>query len=326
MRVMDSNKITSLALVVAALVAAGGALAQGYPTKPIRLVTPYSPGGAGDWVARASTDRVATALGQQFVIEPKPGAGGNIAAESVVRAPADGYTLLFATPLLTINASLYKKLSFDPARDLIPVAMVASGPYVLYATGSLPVKNAGELVALAKQKPGEINYASLGIGTGPHLGGVLLGLMGGAEFTHVPYKGFGQALPDLASGQVHFSLNGIGAADAFLKDGRVKILGFTGLTRMKEYPDIPTVSETVPGYEVLGWYGFAAPAGTPQAIVERLNAEVVKVSGSPDFSSQLEKRGLIPQTYNLAQMREFFARDAERWARAVKASGAKIDE
>jgi len=310
----------------ATLVAASGALAQGYPTKPIRLITPYSPGGAGDWVARASTDRVSAALGQPFVIEPKPGAGGNIAAESVVRAPADGYTLLFATPLLTINASLYKKLSFDPARDLIPVAMVANGPYVLYATGSLPVKTGGELVALAKQKPGAINYASLGIGTGPHLGGVLLGLIGGAEFTHIPYKGFGQALPDLAAGTVHFSLNGIGAADAFLKDGRVKILGFTGLTRMKEYPDIPTVSETVPGYEVLGWYGFAAPAGTPQAVVERLNAEVVKVSGSPDFSAQLEKRGLIPQTLNLAQMREFFNRDAERWGRAVKASGAKIEE
>lgn len=323
---MDSKKIAYLALVVAALLGAGGTFAQGFPTKPIRLVTPYSPGGAGDWVARASTDRVAAALGQQFVIEPKPGAGGNIAAESVVRAPADGYTLLLATPLLTINASLYKKLSFDPAKDLIPVAMAASGPYVLYATGSLPVKNAGELIALAKQKPGAINYASLGIGTGPHLGAVLLGVMGGAEFTHVPYKGFGQALPDLASGQVHFSLNGLGTADAFLKDGRVKILGFTGLTRMKEYPDIPTVSETVPGYEVLGWYGFAAPAGTPQAIIERLNAEVVKVSGSPDYSSQLEKRGLIPQTYNLAQMREFFARDTERWSRAVKASGAKIDE
>jgi tripartite-type tricarboxylate transporter receptor subunit TctC len=315
-----------LALISAALVISSAALAQSYPTKPIRLVTPYSPGGAGDWVARVSTERMAQALGQQFVLEPRPGAGGNIAAESVVRAPADGYTLLFATPLLAINATLYRKLTFDPAKDLVPIAVVGYGPYVLYATGSLPVKTAGELVALAKQKPGTINYASLGIGTGPHLGGVLLGLVGGAEFVHVPYKGFGQALPDLASGQVHFSLNGIGAADAFLKNGQVKILGFTSHERMKAYPDIPTVAESVPGYEVLGWYGFAAPAGTPRAIVERLNAEVLKLTSSPDFASQLEKRGLIAQTFTLSQAREFFTLETERWGRAVKASGAKIDD
>ena len=207
----------------------------------------------------------------------------------------------------------------------MPIGVIATGPYVLYATGSLPVKNGGELIALARQKPGAINYASLGIGTGPHLGAVLLALAGGVEFTHVPYKGFGQALPDLASGQVHFSLNGIGVADAFLKDGRVKMLGFTGLARMKEYPDVPTVSETVPGYEVLGWYGLAAPAGTPAAIVERLNAEVVKVTTS-EFAAQIEKRGLIPQGFSVAQTREFVARDAERWSRAVKASGAKIED
>jgi len=314
-----------LALLGAALLASSCALAQTYPAKPIRLVTPYSPGGAGDWVARATTDRMALALGQQFVLEPRPGAGGNIAAESVVRSPADGYTLLFATPLLAINATLYRKLSFDASRDLVPIAVIATGPYVLYASGSLPIKSAGELVAMAKQKPGSINYASLGIGTGPHLGGVLLGLTAGVEFTHVPYKGFGQALPDIASGQVHFTLNGIGVADAFLKDGRVKMLGFTGLTRMKEYPDVPTVAETVPGYEVYGWYGLAAPAGTPPAIVERLNAEVVKVTTS-EFASQIEKRGLIPQSFSLAQTREFVARDAERWGRAVKASGAKIED
>lgn len=320
-----NGPVGKLCFLAGALLAAGSALAQSYPAKPIRLVTPYSPGGAGDWVARTTTDRMSQALGQQFVIEPRPGAGGNIAAESVVRSPADGYTLLFATPLLAINQTLYRKLSFDASKDLVPIGVIATGPYVLYATGSLPVKNGGELIALAKQKPGAINYASLGIGTGPHLGAVLLALAGGVEFTHVPYKGFGQALPDLASGQVHFSLNGIGVADAFLKDGRVKMLGFTGPARMKAYPDVPTVSETVPGYEVLGWYGLAAPAGTPAAIVERLNAEAVKVTTS-EFASQIEKRGLIPQSFSVAQTREFVGRDAERWGRAVKASGAKIEE
>ena len=313
-------------MTAALLLVSGAALAQPYPTKPIRLVTPYSPGGAGDWVSRTATDRIAQSLGQQFVIEPRPGAGGNIAAESVVRSPADGYTLLFATPLLAINATLYRKLTFDATRDLVPIGVIATGPYVLYATGSLPVKNGGELIALAKQKPGAINYASRGIGTGPHLGAVLLALAGGVEFTHVPYKGFGQALPDIAAGTVHFSLNGIGVADAFLKDGRVKMLGFTGPTRMKEYPDVPTVGETVPGFEVLGWYGLAAPAGTPRPVIERLNAELVKATAATEYSSQIEKRGLIPQTFSLAQTREFVARDSERWARAVKASGAKIEE
>ena len=314
------------ALLLLVLLASGAALAQGYPAKPIRLLSPYSPGGGADWVSRVTTDRISQSLGQPFVIEPRPGAGGNIAAETVVRAPADGYTLLFATPLLPINATLYRKLSFDAAKDLVLAGVAATGPYVLYVNGALPVKNAGELVALAKTKPKEINYASLGVGTGPHLGGVLLGLVGGAEFTHVPYKGFGQALPDLVSGQVHFSLNAIGVADAFLKTGQVKMLGFTSLERMKGYPDVPTVSETVPGYELLGWYGFAAPAGTPRAIVERLNAEVAKAMRDPQLAEQFVKRGLVPQSYNLDEVRQFLARETERWGRAVKASGARIDE
>ena len=314
------------ALFCVVLLASGAALAQSYPAKPIRLLTPYSPGGGADWVARVSTDRLSQALGQPFVIEPRPGAGGNIAAETVVRAPADGYTLLFATPLLPINATLYRKLSFDPAKDLVMVGVAATGPYVLYVTGSLPVKNAGELVALGKAKPGQINYASLGIGTGPHLGAVLLGLAGDAHFTHVPYKGFGQALPDLVSGQVHFSLNAIGVADAFLKTGQVKMLGFTSLERMKGYPDVPTVSESVPGYEVLGWYGFAAPAGTPRPVLERLNGELAKAMRVREFAEQFEKRALVAQSYSLEESRQFFGREADRWGRAVKASGAKIDE
>jgi tripartite-type tricarboxylate transporter receptor subunit TctC len=310
----------------ASVLACAAAAAQGYPGKPIRLITPYSPGGLGDWVSRVTTDHLAGPLGQPFVIEPRPGAGGNIAAETVVRASADGYTLLWATPLVAINATLYRKLSFDPSKDLIPVGVVGYGPYVLYATGTLPVKSAGELLALAKARPGQINYASLGVGTGPHLGGVLLGLAGGVELTHIPYKGFGQSLPDLVSGQVHFALNGIGVADAFLKTGQVKMLGFTSLERMKQYPDVPTVSESLPGYELLGWYGFAAPAGTPAPVLERLNAEIVKVTRQPQFALQLEKRGLVAQAYSLAEARKFFAREVERWGGAVKASGARIDE
>jgi tripartite-type tricarboxylate transporter receptor subunit TctC len=262
-------------------------------------VTPYSPGGAGDWVARTATDRISQALGQPFVIEPRPGAGGNIAAESVVRASADGTRCSSprrcspSTPRCTASSHSTRPRTWSRS---------ASSPPGLRAVRER--QPAGEKRGRAggdgEAEAGAINYASLGIGTGPHLGGVLLGLMGGAEFTHVPYKGFGQALPDLASGQVHFSLNGIGVADAFLKDGRVKMLGFTSLARMKEYPDVPTVAETVPGYEVLGWYGFAAPAATPRPVIERLNAELARSHLARVRRAAREAR-LIPQSFSLAR-------------------------
>ena len=311
---------------IAALLVTATAFAQPYPNRPIRLVVPYSGGGHGDVVVRTVIAPVSASLGQQFVIEPKPGAGGNIAAETVVRSPADGYTLLYATPLLAINASLYQRLAFDPRKDLVPITLAADGPYVLYASGTLPVSNAAEFIALAKARPKAFNYASLGVATGPHLGGVLFAAAAGIELTHVPYKGFAQSLPDLVSGQVHIAFNGIGAAQQFVQTGQVKILGFASPQRLPAFPNVPTVAESVPGFELGGWYGFSAPAGVPPEIMAKLNAEFVKAVSTPEMSDKLLKLGLFARPQTLPEARLYFEREIERWGRAVKLSGARIDE
>lgn len=313
-------------LALVAVGAAAGVTAQTYPAKPILVISPYAGGGGADAVVRIVTQRAGTLLGQQFVIEPRSGAGGNIAAEAVVRAAPDGYTLLFATPLLTINASLYRKLNFDPVKNLTVVAISVTGPYVMYATGNLPIKTAADFVALARAQPGKLNYGSLGVGTGPHLGIALFASMAGIELTHVPYRGFGQILPDLVSGQVHLALNAIGVADGFVKEGKVKMLGFTSAKRLPGFPDVPAIAEAVPGFEVGGWYGFAAPAGTPAAIVERLNSEFVRAVNTPEVAERFAKLGLFPENWNLAEAANFFGRETEKWGRAVKAAGAKVDE
>lgn len=311
---------------LSALLGASTVCAQTYPAKPILLVSPYSGGGAGDAVMRIVTQRAGILLGQQFLIEPRSGAGGNIAAESVVKSAPDGYTLLWATPLLAINSTLYRKMPFDAIKNLTPVAIAVSGPYVMYVAGNVPAKTAAEFVALAKAQPGKFNYASLGVGTGPHLGGVLFSMLAGIELTHVPYKGFAQALPDLASGQVHMSFNGIGAADAFVQSGKIRILGFTSAKRLAAYPDVPAVAEAVPGFELGGWYGFSAPAGTPPAILDKLNTEFVKAVNTPEVAERMAKLGLFPESGNRSEAAQFFAREVEKWGRAVKASGARIEE
>ena len=315
-----------IALAWAAAAVAINATAQPYPNRPIRLVVPYSGGGPGDVVVRTVTTPVAAALGQQFVIEPKPGAGGNIAAETVAKAPADGYTLLFGTPLLAINASLYQRLSFDARKDLVPITLAADGPYVLYASGTLPVNNVADFITLAKAKPKQFNYASLGVGTGPHLGGVLFAAAAGVELTHVPYKGFAQSLPDLVSGQVHIAFNGIGAAQQFVQTGQVKMLGFSSARRLPAYPDVPSLAETVPGFELLGWYGFYAPAGIPTDILARLNTEFVKAVSTPEMADRMLKLGLFARPQTLAEARQYFEREIDRWGRAVKLSGARVED
>ena len=321
-----TTKALGIALGFAALLASVAATAQTYPTKPILVISPYAGGGGADAVVRLVTQYAGTLLGQQFVIEPRSGAGGNIAAEAVVKSPADGYSLLFATPLLAINASLYRKLNYDPQKNLTITAVSVTGPYVMYATGNLPMKNAADFIVQAKANPGRLNYGSLGVGTGPHLGLALFASMAGIEITHVPYRGFGQILPDLVSGQVHLALNAIGVADGFVQQGKVKMLGFTSAKRLPGFPDVPAIAETVPGFEVGGWYGFAAPAGTPPAIVERLNADFVRAVNMPEVSERILKMGLFPESWNRADSAKYFAREVDKWGRAVKAAGAKVDE
>jgi tripartite-type tricarboxylate transporter receptor subunit TctC len=318
------------ALATAFAVLASPAFAETYPSKPIRVITPYSSGGNSDLFLRVVTEEVAKSIGQQILIEPRPGAGGNIATEAVVRSDPDGYTLLMAAPLLAINASLYTKLSFDPLTDLTPITLGASGPYIMYGTATIPAKDAGELVALAKAKPGTINYGSLGVGSGPHLGGVLFGLVSKTDIVHVPYKGFGQILPDLVAGTVHFSFNGVGAGGAFVQNGQLRMLGYTGSReaygKVEGLKGLNPVSDTVPGFELFGYYGFWAPKGTPAPILRKLHTEFAKAIKTEAVSARIYKMGMVPEALSPEASQAFLAKDIEKWRTAVKASGAKVDE
>ncbi|TMH68990.1 MAG: tripartite tricarboxylate transporter substrate binding protein [Betaproteobacteria bacterium] len=315
------------ALLGAALVAlATAASAQSYPNKPIRLLLTFSSGGQADLLARSVTEKMRASLGQPIVIEPKPGAGGNLAMEATAKAPADGYTMVFGTPAVAINGRLYKQLSYDPLKDLAPVSLAAWGPYVVYASGALPVNSMSELVAYAKAKPGELNYASVGIGSGTHLAAVLFTLAAGVQMTHVPYKGIQQVAPDLVSGSVHLTFNALGPLAQFVQSGRVKMLATTGPRRIAQIPDVPTLDESgLPGFEAAGWYGFFAAAGTPREVLQKLNASIVAAVNDREISERIEKMGLVPSPQTIEEAARFVAAEADKWGRAVTASGATAE-
>ena len=315
------------ALLGAALVAlATAASAQSYPNKPIRLLLTFSSGGQADLLARSVTEKMRASLGQPIVIEPKPGAGGNLAMEATAKAPADGYTMVFGTPAVAINGRLYKQLSYDPLKDLAPVSLAAWGPYVVYASGALPVNSMSELVAYAKAKPGELNYASVGIGSGTHLAAVLFTLAAGVQMTHVPYKGIQQVAPDLVSGSVHLTFNALGPLAQFVQSGRVKMLATTGPRRIAQIPDVPTLAESgLPGFEAAGWYGFFAAAGTPREVLQKLNASIVAAVNDREISERIEKMGLVPSPQTIEEAARFVAAEADKWGRAVTASGATAE-
>ena len=313
------------ALAAALLVACAPAWAQ-YPAKPIRLLLTFSSGGQADLLARLVTERMRMTLGPPIVIEPKPGAGGNLAMDAVAKAPADGYTLVFGTPAVAINGKLYKHLSYDPLKDLAPLGLAAWGPYVVYASGTLPVNSIAELVAYAKAKRGELNYASVGVGSGTHLAAVLFTLAAGLQMTHVPYKGIQQIAPDLVAGSVHLTFNAYGPLAQFVQSGRVKMLATTGARRIPALADVPTVAESgLPGFEAGGWYGFFAAAGTPREVLQRLNDAIFGAVSDREISERIEKMGLVPTPQTLEEATRFVAAEAEKWGRAVAASGASAE-
>ena len=303
---------------------AGAALAD-YPDKPVKLLLTFSGGGQADLLARLVSDRMKDTLGQPILVEPRPGAGGNIAMEATAKAPADGYTLVFGTPAVAINGALYRKLSYDPVKDLAPLSLAALGNYVMYASGKLPANSVAELIAYAKAKPGSVNYASVGVGSGTHLAGVLFALAADIPMTHVPYKGIQQIAPDLVSGEVQLTFNASGPLQQFVESGRVKMLATTGPQRMKQLPDVPTVAETLPGFEAAGWYGFFTTAGTPRDVLQKLNTAIVKAVNSPDIFARIESMALVPAPQSLDEAQRFVASEAAKWSRAVKASGATVD-
>jgi tripartite-type tricarboxylate transporter receptor subunit TctC len=308
------------------LFCAGSACAQTYPDKPVRLLLTFAAGGQADILARSVAEKMRASFPQPIVIEPKPGAGGNLAMEAAARAQPDGYTLVFGTPAVAINGALYRKLGYDPLKDLVPLSLAAWGPYIVYVSGTLPVNDTAELIAWLKARPGKANYASVGVGSGTHLAVVLFSLAAGVEMTHVPYKGIQQVAPDLVSGEVQLTFNAYGPLAQFVQSARVKMIATTASRRIPSLPELPTVAESgLPGFEATGWYGFFTTAKTPRPVLERLNAGIVRAVSSPDLSAKIEGMGLVPAPQSLEEAARFVAAEAEKWTRAVKASGASAE-
>jgi tripartite-type tricarboxylate transporter receptor subunit TctC len=301
------------------------ARAQAYPTRPVRIIVPFPPGGPYDIVARLIGPPLSERLGQPFIIDNRPGAGGNIGTEAVVRAPADGYTLLLVGVGSAINATLYDKLNFNFIRDIAPVAGISREPSVMVVHPSVPTKTVPEFVAYAKANPGKINMASSGNGTGPHMVGELFKMMAGVNLVHVPYRGGGPALTDLLGGQVQVMFIALPASIESIKAGKVRALAVTTATRSEVLPDVPSVGDFVPGYEASVWFGVGAPKATPAEIVEKLNKEINAGLADPNMKTRLADLGGTVLAGSPADFGKLIAEETEKWGKVVKLSGAKLD-
>ncbi|MBI3068856.1 MAG: tripartite tricarboxylate transporter substrate binding protein [Betaproteobacteria bacterium] len=325
-------RILFLALLGALFGAAGAAAwaqgaAAGYPSKTIRFVLPYPPGGGTDTIARPLAQRLTEALGQQVVVENRGGAGGAIGMEVVARTAPDGYTIVLAvTAQLAVNVSLYKRLPYDPVRDYAPITLLATGPYLLVVHPSLPVKSVKELIALARARPGDLTYASSGNGSGGHLAAALMNSMAGIKMLHVPYKGGGPALVDVLAGQVQILFATYAASRGHIQSGRVRALGVSTAKRPAALPDLPTIAESgLPGYDSGVWYGILAPAGTPREIVAKLNGEMIRALNHPEFRNLLVNGGIDPIGSTPEELGRYIKSEIAKWAKVVKDAGVRID-
>ena len=310
----------SIALLLVAFAAV--AAAQGYPTRPVRLIIPFPPGGSNDIVGRMIAAQLGERLGQTMVVDNRGGAGGTIGTELAAKAPADGYTVLLISTAYAFNTSIYKKLPYDPVKSFTPVALLGSGPGVLVVNPALPVNSVRDLIAFAKERPGKLNNASAGVGSFQHLASELFRIQAGIEWLHVPYKGGGPAMMDLIAGQADASVGSLIQMLPHIRSGKLKALGTTGVKRSPVLPDVPTVAEAgVPGYEATNWWGLLAPAGIPPAIVERLHQEVVAVQASAETRKRFETEGAEAVQMNPAQFGAFIAAETTKWARVVKEAG-----
>jgi tripartite-type tricarboxylate transporter receptor subunit TctC len=316
--------LTAVSLAFALNAPAAG---ETFPAKPVRLVVPFPAGGGSDNVGRVLAQKLSEVLGQQVFVDNRAGAGGSIGTESVVRSTADGYTLVLAsTSEIAVNPVIYSKLDYDTLKDLTPVAMVASTPMVVIVSPSLPVKNIGELIALAKAKPGEINVGSAGNGSFTHLAAELFRSMTGVSWTHVPYKGAPPAIADISAGRVQVMFSTMPAAMGSIKGGLVKPIAVSSPTRVGTLPDVPTVIESgVGGYTPTYWYGVFVPSATPRDVVERLADAVAKSVQSPDVASNLARQGASPATMTSQQFADYVKAEVATWGKVVKDSGAKVD-
>ena len=304
----------------------GNASAQGdYPTRPVKVIVPSPPGGGTDILARVLAQHLSKALGQPFFVENKAGAGNMIGIEFVAHAAADGYTVLLVPSTLVLNSVLYKKVPYDPVRDFAPITLLGAAPYLLVVHPTLPAKSIREFIALAKSKPNELRFSSSGNGSGAHLAAAMLDSMTGTKTTHIPYKGAGQAMPDLIAGQVQFSYVTYTAAGPFVRTGRLRALGVTSARRSAALPDLPAISEVVPGYDAQVWYGIAAPAGTPSDIITRLNGEAKRALNHPDMGQRLITEAFEPIGSTPEYLGNYIKSEIVRWGAIVKASGAQVD-
>ena len=304
---------------------AGAASAADYPTKPIKLVVAWSPGGTTDILARIIAQGLSEKLGETVLVENKPGGGNNIGTEYVIRSAPDGYTLNMTNPANAINATLYKNLPFNFINDTVPVAGVVRTPNVMVITGALPVKTVAEFIAYCKANPTTVNMASSGSGSSIHLSGELFKIMTGCKMAHIPYKGAGPALNDLIAGQVQVMFDNLPSSAGFIKDGRIRALAVTTSVREASLPNVPTVAETVTGYEASAWFGISAPKGTPRDIVEKLNTAVNQLLAEPKIQKRLSELGGTPIPGTPEDFGKLISNDTQKWERVVKSSGATVD-
>ena len=307
--------------------AAGAATAQTFPSKPIRMVVTFPTGGAPDILSRTISEKLDPSWGQTMIVDNKPGAGGNIGAEFVARAPADGHTLVMGTVgTHSINGSLYARIPYDMVRDFAPVTLIASTPNLLVVNNDVPAKNLQELIALAKAKPGTLTYGSPGIGTSVHVSGELFNSLAGVKTTHVPYKGRQMAIPDLLGGSITMMFDNMPSAIPVVREGKLRAIGVTSAKRSPSAPEIPTIAEQgLPGFEATSWFAVFAPANTPKPVVEKLHAEIVRIFGLPDVQTKMKTLGLDLILGGPDELAKTQAAEIAKWAKVIKDSGAKAE-
>ena len=320
------KSVSLLTLATLSAFAAVPATAQSYPTKPVRIIVGFTPGGGVDINARLLAPKLAEYLGQQFIVDNRPGAGTNIANELVAKSPPDGYTILINTAAVAINMSLYKKVNFDTLRDFAPISVFSQSPNILVIHPSVPVKSVKELIALAKAKPGALNFSSAGSGTTQHLSGELFNLRAGTKIIHIPYKGSAPSLTGLIGGEVEMTFANIPAISAHVKSGRLRPLANTGPKRSAQLPEVPTMAEAgVKGVDVVVWYGLLAPAATPAAIVNTLAGAISKATKDADTRQRLLDQGADPIGSSPDEFAKLLKLEVTRWAEVVRISGAKVE-
>jgi tripartite-type tricarboxylate transporter receptor subunit TctC len=305
---------------------AAAVCAQDYPTKPVRLQVGYPPGGPTDLTARLAAQHLTEALGQQVIVDNRPGAGGTVSMSALTQAAPDGYTLaLGSNGEMAISPNLRPNLAYDPLKSVAFISRIGASQLVLVVHPSLPAKSVKELIALAKARPGAINFASSGVGSTAHLSSELLRHMAGIDIVHVPYKGAGPAMTDLMGGQVQLLITGFSGAAPHVKAGKLRALGATGAKRMAAMPDLPTIAETVPGYEVTSWYGIVAPAGTPRAVITRLNGVLAAMTRQPEIIARLVALGIEPEGSSPEEFAAQTRSEIAKWAKVVRLAGVKLD-